>query len=230
MQNIKKVIQKYGHIWTALYLPCYLVWFCWLEQNVKSGYKIIHCAIDDYIPFCEYFIVPYLLWFLIIPAMWLYLFFQNKKEFYQYIMFLYSGMTLSLLICTIFPNGQDMRPIFNSDKNIFTQWIHILYDADTSTNVFPSIHVYNSLAFYIAVKRNAFLSQFRAVRVGSLILTVSICLATVFLKQHSILDGVGAFVLALFLYNLVYVRPERSPSVLKNVKTRQRTVRDRLFS
>lgn len=232
MQTLKKIIQKYGHIWTALYLPVYLIWFCKLERDVQSGYTVVHCFLDDYIPFCEYFIIPYLIWFLIIPIMWLYLFFQNKKEFYQYIIFLYSGMTLFLIICTVFPNGQNMRPVFNSTKNIFTELIAVLYAADTSTNVFPSIHVYNSLAFYIAVRKNSVLNHYPVIRIGSLVLTISICLATVFLKQHSILDGLGAGILAAVMYGFVYAKPEREAFSLKareRIKARQRAIRDRMF-
>ena len=33
---------------------------------------------------------------------------------------------------------------------------------------------------------------------------VSICLSTVFLKQHSVFDGVCAIVLAIFMYLIVY--------------------------
>ena len=232
MNLIKKLVQKYGHIWTALYLPVYLIWFFKLERDVTREYTVIHCFIDDYIPFCEYFIVPYLLWFLMIPVMWLYLFFKDKKEFYQHIIFLYSGMTLFLIICTIFPNGQDMRPVFNPTENIFTELIAVLYRSDTSTNVFPSIHVFNSLAFYIAVRKNKTLNHNLVIRIGSLILTVSICLATVFLKQHSVLDGIGAGVLAMVLYYFVYVKPEKSTYALKEkkkVKARKHSLQDNFF-
>lgn len=224
MKKLKNLMRKYDHAWTALYLPVYLIWFFELEQrvNVNTEYTVIHCFIDDYIPFCEYFIIPYLLWFLIIPAMWIYLFLkEDRKEFYQYIIYLYSGMSLSLFICTIFPNGQDMRPVFSPTKNICTEIIAILYKTDTSTNVFPSIHVFNSIAFCVAVMKNQTLRNIPIIKFGSIILTISICLSTVCLKQHSILDGLGALGIALILYYFVYVLPEKETYALRDAHTRK---------
>ena len=42
------------------------------------------------------------------------------------------------------------------------------------------------------------------VRRGSFILMILICLSTVFLKQHSVLDGIGAIALSMIMYKLVY--------------------------
>ena len=34
-----------------------------LERTVTTHYHLIHLPIDDYIPFCEYFVIPYIMWF-----------------------------------------------------------------------------------------------------------------------------------------------------------------------
>ena len=56
----------------------------------------------------------------------------------------------------------------------------------------------------IAIYKSKKLKSKQAIRIGSLILTVSICLSTVFLKQHSILDVFWALVLAVPMYLLAY--------------------------
>ena len=43
-----------------------------------------------------------------------------------------------------------------------------------------------------------------ALKAGAAILTAAICLSTVFLKQHSVIDGVGAGIMAAMMYHLVY--------------------------
>ena len=118
--------------------------------------------------------------------------------------FLFIGMTLCLAICTLFPNGQTMRPPVNPEKNIFSRWIVALYKTDTSTNVFPSIHVFASLGVNLAWWNSEISKKHRWIRPVSTIVTVSICLSTVFLKQHSVLDGLGAVVLSIALYFLIY--------------------------
>ena len=59
-----KVIRKYGHF---IIVPIYLVF---LSAGVSACRKpfcaqvhILHTRLDDMIPFCEYFIIPYVLWF-----------------------------------------------------------------------------------------------------------------------------------------------------------------------
>lgn len=62
------------------------------------------------------------------------------------------GMTVFLLVSWIYPNGLDIRPDSFADNNIFTQLTRFVYSVDTSTNVLPSIHVYNSVGIYLAVR------------------------------------------------------------------------------
>ena len=59
---MKNLLKKYGHIWAMGYGLIYLPWFFHLEQTVVRDYHVMHVALDDKIPFNEYFIVPYLLW------------------------------------------------------------------------------------------------------------------------------------------------------------------------
>ena len=76
--------------------------------------------------------------------------------------------------------------------------------ADTPTNLFPSIHVYNSLGAHFAVMNNETLSGKKWVRRGSLILCVSIILSTMFIKQHSMFDVLMAFIMGAVMYAAVY--------------------------
>ena len=56
-------MHTYSHAWVLLYGFIYFPWFTDLERHVTDNYFVIHSIFDDYIPFCEYFIIPYLLWF-----------------------------------------------------------------------------------------------------------------------------------------------------------------------
>ena len=79
MSRLKQLYCKYRHsIPLLIYMVVYLVWFVLLEQTPAKGHHIIHLTVDDYIPFCEVFIIPYLLWFLYVAAVVVYLFFVGK--------------------------------------------------------------------------------------------------------------------------------------------------------
>lgn len=204
MSSLKKLIKKYGHIWIMAYFAIYLPWFLYLEKHVTTRYHVMHSVVDDWIPFNEYFIIPYFLWFAYIAAVILWFFFTNKEDYYRVCILLFTGMTLSLLICTLFPNGTDFRPYVDPEKNIFAKAVSLLYATDTCTNVFPSIHVYNSVAVHIGIIRSEQFKNNWIVRLISGVLMVSICMSTVFLKQHSIIDVAGALLLCGAVYPLVY--------------------------
>lgn len=202
--NIKDFINKYKHAWVLLYGFIYIPWFVYLEKHVTDEYYVIHTALDEHIPFIEYFIIPYTLWFLYIAVTIVYFFFADKAGYYKLTAFLFIGMTIFLIISTILPNGLILRPTEFARDNIFVDMVKTLYKADTPTNVLPSIHVFNSIGAYIAISHNKQLQSKKLIRYGALILTILIVLATMFLKQHSIIDVLAAFLLARILYVLVY--------------------------
>lgn len=201
---MKNLLKKYGHIWALGYGFIYLPWFFHLEQTVTRDYTVMHVALDDYIPFSEYFIIPYMLWFLYVAGTIVYFFFTNKQDYYKLCIFLFTGMTISLLLCTFFPNGTDLRTPVDPSKNFCSYLVSLIHAADTSTNVFPSIHAYNSLGVHFAVMNSRKLREHVWIRRGSLVLMAAICLSTVVLKQHSVVDVAGAFILAYVMYPFVY--------------------------
>lgn len=181
-------------------------WFMWLEKHVTTDFNLIHLPIDDKIPFCEYFIIPYYLWFLFIPAVMIYLFFYSKREYYEACAFLFIGMTIFLIICTVWPNGINLRQEITSD-NVFSRLVEGLRKTDTSTNVFPSLHVFNTLGCLIALLKSKGLrdKKFILLKILAGILSILIILSTLFLRQHSVVDVLGAFGLAVIMYIVVYI-------------------------
>jgi len=192
-------------------------WFYYLEQHVTKNYHVIHTTIDEHIPFMEIFIIPYYLWFPFVVIPVLYFFFKDADEFYKVTKFLIIGMTLFLVISTIYPNGQILRPTVFERDNVFVELVQGLYRTDTPTNIFPSIHVYNTLGIYIAVRTSKHLQNRRWIQHSTLILSVLIILSTVLLKQHSILDVVGAGIIAAPAYYCSYILEPKKAHSLKKV-------------
>ena len=113
-------------------------------------------------------------------------------------------MTLFLLISFLIPNGHDLRPLTFERDNIFTALIKTMYTIDTPTNLFPSIHCYNSLMAHTAIMENETLKKYKGIQIVSFLLCVSIVLSTVFIKQHSVFDVFTALGLSVIMYLLVY--------------------------
>lgn len=211
-EKLKQIIIKYRHAWVLLYGFIYMPWFIYLEQRPSVHYYLIHSPLDDYIPFVEYFIVPYLLWFVFIMAVGTYFFITDRKGFYRFTAFLFTGMTLFLIICTVFPNGLHLRPQEFARDNLFTDLVRMLYRTDTPTNVLPSIHVFNSIGASVAVAHSTALKKHRKIQYSCHILSFLIILSTMFLKQHSVTDVIAAFAMACIIYPFVYsTEPKKAP-------------------
>lgn len=205
MNKLRAFYEKYKHgIPLILYTFLYLTWFFYLEKTVTKGYQVIYMKLDDYIPFCELFVIPYFLWFAYIVVVIGFLFFKDKTEYYRAFLFLTTGMTIFLIVSTLWPNGHHLRPLVMPRDNILTAWISALYKTDTATNLWPSIHVYNSIGAHIAIMKSKHLANHKVVKTGSFIMAVSIILSTVFIKQHSVFDVITAFIMAAVMYVVVY--------------------------
>ena len=102
-------LKKYKHtLIIPIYGILYMLAFRYVEQR-NVPINIIHMKIDDYIPFCEYFIVPYLLWFAYVAVTVFYFAFfnKNKQEYWQFILTLGIGMTLFIFVSLLYPNGPE---------------------------------------------------------------------------------------------------------------------------
>ena len=148
--------RKYRHGFLILtYAVFYIMMFRYLENRslMSYYYHVVHTVFDDMIPFCELFIIPYLLWFPYMIGTVLYFIFriENRNEYYQLACNMMMGMTVFLVVSYFYPNILHLRPSVFPRENIFTDLVRILYRSDTSTNVLPSIHVFNSLAVNKAI-------------------------------------------------------------------------------
>ena len=207
MEKMKSTYIRYKHgIPLVIYMIIYLTWFAWLEESNKKNYQIIHVSADDYIPFCEVFVIPYFLWFIYVAATVIFLFLKNKQDFYRECVFLFTGMTVFLIISTLWPNGHHLRLAAMPRDNIFTRAVAMLWKIDTPTNLWPSIHVYNSMGAHFAVIRSAELKNRRGIKLISCILSISIILSTMLIKQHSLFDVLTGIALGTVMYAFVYGR------------------------
>ncbi len=180
---------QFRHLKLLLFWPIFSLVFCYLENYRPTVYYApMRCALDHWIPFCKWFVIPYAFWFLFVGGMLLYTLFYN------------------------IPNCQHLRPTLLGG-DLLTRFTAKLYAADTNTNVCPSIHVIGSFAVYFAARD---IRRFRAKgwRLGFLTMAVLISLSTVFLKQHSVLDVLAGLAVCAAAYPLIYRVPAGAASLI----------------
>ncbi len=209
--NIKT--KKYNHLILALYWPLFGLVFMTLEQfwpriwQAITGevlvYQEVVSSLDAYIPFCEWFVIPYYFWFVFLVGMALYGLLFDVRAFRHFMWFVILSYSATAVIYLLWPNMQALRPTDIGRDNWMVDIVHKLYNFDTNTNVCPSIHVLGSFAVCFAGLHSRTLKGW-GWKVFFVVSTVLISASTVFLKQHSILDVFAALALCAVCYPLVF--------------------------
>ena len=195
------------------YMIFYLISFSLIEQWNRLHYTVIHTAVDDVIPFCPAFVIPYILWFPYVTVFIVFLLMKNEDAYHRLCTVLAIGMTVFILVSIIFPNIHLLRPETMPEDSVLTKMVSLLYLADTPTNLTPSIHVFNSLGIMAAAwewdwctdSGYSYSGTARGFwRMVITVLGILIILSTMMIKQHSFSDVVIALGFFFFTYVLVY--------------------------
>lgn len=163
---------------------------------------VMHSTLDDMIPFCEIFVIPYVFWYLLIAITLVYLALYNIDGFKRFQSFIIITQVVAMTIYIIFPNMQDLRPAEFPRDNVLTSIVNLLYTADTCTNVCPSLHVGYSIGIASAWLKEKDVSKWWKLFI--IIAVILICMSTAFIKQHSVLDGFAAIPMCIFAEIMVY--------------------------
>ena len=188
----------------VLWLPLYLLAFLLLERMSGRAWQTLQLPLDDWIPFCEWFVIPYCLWYPMLMGTGLWLWLRHPEAFRRYMRFLSAAFLLGELIWLLLPSIQNLRPAVMPRDNPLTALVAGLYRIDTPTNVFPSVHVMGAVGAALAVRDGAGRHGGLSRAAGGL--AVLICLSTVFIKQHTLADAAGGLALSLLVGLPVYRR------------------------
>jgi len=202
--------KEYRHLFLLFYWPVYGLLFLFVERFYSvQNYFEMYCPLDDKIPFCELFVIPYLFWFIYLVGMLLYTLFYDIKSFEKMMKFIIITYTITIIIYLLFPTCQQLRPTVFERDNILTRFMEGFYRFDTNTNVCPSIHVIGTLAVLFTAMH---CERIRGIglKLAFIITAILICASTVLLKQHSILDVIAALPICLITYLLCFVSRRRN--------------------
>ena len=195
---------QYAHIKLLFGWVFYFTLY-FLTENLIPAERCtpVHCLLDDYIPFREYFVIFYVSWFALIVFSLLVFFLYDIPSFRALSLFILVTQIVAMAVYILWPNRQDLRPTEFAHHNVFTVILGFLYAFDTPTGVCPSLHVAYSIGIgSVWLKKKDASPVWKAVLVVWLVL---ICLSVMFVKQHSAVDVLCALPLGL-LAELIVVR------------------------
>lgn len=209
--------EQYKHLWYLLFWPCLGLRYVLIERFIiPQQYFEVHCALDDVIPFCEYFLIPYVMWYILIVGVHLYTMLYDVEAFKRYSKYLIVAFSFSTLTFLLIPTCQNLRPEVFPRDNFLTDVVKLLYTIDTNTNVCPSEHVIGSVAAFLAVCHTKSLRKPKVIGVFALVAFFT-SIATVFLKQHSAVDVIAALPVCAAAYLLCYGKRNRNMKKEKRI-------------
>lgn len=221
-KRLDKFNKDYTRIWMLLFWPVFGLLFSFEEKFISiRACHAVHCFLDDLIPFCEWFAIPYVLWFAYLIVAVLYTLFFDAETFRKMMKFIMFTYLTALCVYLIFPNCQMLRPQTFTRNNFLTRFMQYYYTIDTNTNVCPSIHVLGSFAAFFAFTRGK--TKHSAVFNASLaVFTALICISTVFVKQHSVLDILTALPLCALAYAFFFAKRDEECGAPKEISVRKK--------
>lgn len=165
----------------------------------------VHIWLDDVIPFCEWFLIPYVLWYGLIAFSLGYFALYNIDSFKKLSKYIFITQMVAMAIYILFPSRQDLRPEVFPRENFLTWCIGLIYSFDTSTGVCPSLHVAYSIGIAsVWLREKGVKVIFKVLLV---VLVILICLSTMFIKQHSAMDFFAALPVCALAEILVFHNP-----------------------
>ena len=196
---------RFAHVKLLLGWVGYFALFFLTETLIPAeNCHPVHCALDDSIPFCEVFIIPYVFWYALIAISLGWFLLYDVESFKKLQTSIILTQILSMACYILFPTRQDLRPEIMPRENLLTHIIAVLYTVDTNTGVCPSFHVICSIGMAsVWLRQKEASAGWKAFVVASAVL---ISLSTMFIKQHSAVDVLAAIPVALLAEWLLYGR------------------------
>ena len=198
-------IPEYSHLLLLLGWVVYFFLYALTERLIPpQRCHLIHCTLDDWIPFCEWFAVFYVGWYVLILVSLGYFLLYHVDRFCQLQTYIMILQLLATVVFVLYPSRQELRPETFPRKNLLTAVMGLIYRLDTPTGVFPSLHAAISIGIASVWLREKTVPIW--VRGSILWFCIMVCLSVCFVKQHSVLDVAGAVPICLVAEWVVYWR------------------------
>ena len=194
---------RYSHL---LLLSGWLVYFAlyFITENLipYDRCHTIHCAMDDVIPFCEWFVLAYTFWYLLVAGSLLFFVLYNVDAFRRLSIFIMITQAAAMICYIVYPSIQMLRPEAMPRDNLLTRVISFIYAFDTPTGVCPSLHVAYSVGIASVFCKETYIRL--RWKLLMILLVIVITLSTFFIKQHSVVDALAAIPVCLLAEAVVH--------------------------
>ena len=211
MKKLLDYLSTHKYLYLILYWPVQLMTYG-ISNLIFGSQEVLlfSSPLDLQIPFCEWFVIPYVLWFPYIIFTMVLAVMSGKKDFLHSCAIIYLSIFIPMTFCLFVPNGIpiELRPDFEAlGRNNPAIWlVKFIYLVDSPPrNCMPSMHVSVSCALFFTILTNKQIPWRKWLIPCSFLLSALICAATVLIKQHSILDVYYGVIVAVSVFAAVMI-------------------------
>lgn len=178
------------------------------QSTVYFGTKLINHSfhhydlttpLDDMIQIIAWFSIIYVGCYIFWAVNYILVGKVNKEHFYKFATSIFVSYTLCGIIFIVFPTRIDRPDI--TVNTLSDMVMNYVYSSDTPVNLFPSMHCLISWFCYIGIRNCKEIPLIY--RLFSLIMAILVCISTVVIKQHFIVDIFAGVIIAELVYYFV---------------------------
>lgn len=171
--------------------------FYFIVKKFIGSYHLISSPLDDKIPLIPLFIIFYSIWYPYLFVVYYFIYKKDKDKFKRLINKSIICILIADLCFIIYPTMVS-RPPINSYNSLISLMLYITYTTDIPVNCFPSLHCIFAFLVMYAVTFDKNMNKLFRIIVG--IISPLIVLSTLFVKQHALVDVLGAITISWIIY------------------------------
>lgn len=169
-----------------------------------NNYHFIGWELDNKIPFVPEFMYIYMIWYPFLFVSFFYIWKKHPKKFTKLILSIIVALSITFVIFLVYPT-KVVRPDVQIGHTLTSLLTYIVYLLDEPVNCFPSVHCLMcfELMFFIFMDKKLDIKW----RIFTHIVCILIIASTLLVKQHVIIDAIGALIITITTYILVNYFP-----------------------
>ncbi|MFB7141462.1 phosphatase PAP2 family protein [Gottfriedia sp. NPDC056225] len=182
-----------------LSIPAIMMIYPYLNTSTRGVHTLV-TSLDREIPVVKMFVVPYIAWIGYLTITLIYFCFKDYKLAIKTILVFDLGLLVCFIIYYFYQTVVPIRPEVTGE-DFLSRILKYVYKIDQPYNCFPSIHVMSSYLMIRAIRHCSWKKWW--INWGIKCFSISIILATLFIKQHAIMDVIAAIFLVNCLFKIV---------------------------
>ncbi len=188
-----------GMLCFLLSIPAMMLVYPSLNTPIRGVHSLV-TSLDQAIPVVKWFVIPYVAWVGYITMTLIYFCFKDRTLAFKTVLVFDLGLLVCFLIYYFYQTVGPVRPVI-SGHDVLSRILQYVYQIDQPYNSFPSIHVMSSYLMMRAIRNCSWKNKWIQWFIGGF--SISIILATLFIKQHLMIDVAAAIFLVEVLFKMV---------------------------